>query len=278
MWITPLHPSDRFALEQFLLQHTGANLVPLNVLAYTGLDPAADATWEGALRGRTGRTLIAAALRMGRTPEGWAAAAPTGDPAGCRALGEAARGARVELVLAPRPAADAWWEGFGGPPARVWSDHRLYLCAEPSPGPRLPLRRARLDELQLLVDVSAEMELEDFGADPRLEDAETHRADVRRKIEEGRVWVGERGSDIVFKGDVGLVSGRGALVGGLWVSRARRGEGLGQAGLRTLTDVLLRASPMVGLHVREDNAPALGAYRGAGYRPDLPFRLILAAR
>lgn len=276
MVTVPLNPVDRFLLQALLLRRPAENLVPLGVLAATGLSPEVECAWTGAFRGRAGRDLLAALLCMGRLPGGWAAMVPAGDPEGCRRLGESARGSTPRFVLAPRPQADAFWEGLGSPPTRAWSDHRLYLCNACTGGPRLTLRRAELRELDRCAEIALQMEREDMGAELLAGDERAHREDVRRKIGEGRVLVAELDGEIVFKGDIGLVTGRGGLVGGLWVHPARRGQGLGQAGVRSLTERVLRQAPLVGLHVREDNLRATGAYRAVGYREDAPFRLVVS--
>ncbi len=274
--MTRLYPADRLLLERMLLARRAENLVPLGVLAQAGLSPDADLQWEGAFEQRGGRTLRAALLRMGRMEEGWAAAVPAGDVDACRVLGERARGSTCRFMLAPRAQGDAFWEGLGAPLARLWSDHRLFLCERIVDGPRLALRRARRGELEAVARIALEMEREDLGVDLLGDDPETHRADVARKISEGRVLVGELDGALVFKGDIGITSGRGALVGGLWVRPALRGRGLGQAGVRAMTAELLRNAPLVGLHVRDDNAPAIGAYRRVGFVADAAFRLVVS--
>jgi RimJ/RimL family protein N-acetyltransferase len=274
--IARLNPSDRFTLVQLLLQRPLDNLVPLGILAATGMAPDVDTRWEGAWAARGSRRLVAALLRSGRMPGGWAAAVPAGDLEACRALGEHARGDALGFMLAALPQADALWAGLGSPVTRIWTDHRLYVCDRVSEGRRLTLRRARRAELERMARIAAEMEQEDLGADVFGLDEEAHRADVARKIGEGRVWVGEIDGEVVFKGDVGLVSGMGALIGGMWVSPGARGQGLGAAGVRALTAQLLASAPVVGLHVREDNPAAIRAYLSAGYREDAPFRLAVS--
>lgn len=277
MYVARLYPSDRFTLVQLLLQRPLENLVPLGILAATGMAPDADARWEGVWAARGSRRLVAALLRTGRMVGGWAAAVPAGDLDACRALGEHVAGDALAFMLAARPQADALWLGLGSPPARIWTDHRCYVCDRVSEGARLELRRARRGEAERMARIAHEMEREDLGADVFGLDDEAHLADVAHKIGEGRVWVAEHQGEVVFKGDVGLVSGMGALIGGMWVNPAFRGQGLGAAGVRALSARLLGEAPVVGLHVREDNPAAIRAYLAAGYREDAPFRLFVSA-
>ena len=254
-------------------QNLSDNLLPIGHLVETGVLADRRARWWGAFMGDR---LCALTLCVGRTDEGWAAATPAGDPDGTLAIGEALRGVRFELILAPREAADALWIGLGRPAPRVWSDHLLAVCERVSPGPRLDLRRARLDELDAVVHMAAELEREDLGVDPRLEEPELHREQVAARVQAGCVWLGEREGRVVFKGDVGLHCPHGALIGSLWVDPGVRGQGLGAAGTRALCDRLLAQTPRVGLHVGEGNRPARAAYRKAGFEERAPFRLFLA--
>lgn len=276
MTIARLNPSDRFTLAQLLLQRPLENLVPLGLLATSGMGPDLDARWEGVWAARGNRRLLGALLRTGRMPGGWAAAVPAGDAEAAYALGRHARFEALGFMLAARPQADAFWEGLGSPQPRIWTDHRLYVCDRVAEGRRLALRRARPAEVAQMARIATEMEQEDLGSDVFGFDEEAHREDVARKIDEGRVWVGEIDGQVVFKGDVGLVSGMGALIGGMWVSPASRGQGLGAAGVRALAAQLLASAPVVGLHVREDNPAAIRAYLSAGFREDAPFRLFVS--
>lgn len=268
----------RDVIEALLCQDLSGNLLPLGHLAESGLRAGPEASWLGAWSGsaRAGRArLLGGVLRVGAHPGGWAAATPFGEVEAVEALGAAMVGRSIELILAPRAPADALWRGLGRPAPKLWSDHLLAVCTRVSEGPRLPLRLARLAELDAVADMAAELEREDMGDDPRLSDPELHRETVARKIQHGQIWLGERDGAVVFKGDVGLSFSRGALVGSLWVSPARRGEGLGAAGVRALCDRLLQATPRVGLHVAEGNLAARAAYRRAGFEEAGPFRLFL---
>ncbi len=270
----------RDVIEALLCQDLSGNLLPLGHLAESGLRTGAEASWLGAWEGspRSGRArLSAAVLRIGAHPGGWTAATPFGEERGVTALGEAMRPGGVDLILAPRAPGDALWRGLGSPEGRLRSDHLLSVCEEVSDGPRLSLRLARPEELSAVADMAAELEREDLGEDPRLSEPEQHRAQVERKIQQGQIWLGERDGRVVFKGDVGLSFSRGALIGSLWVPPARRGQGLGTAGVRALADRLLRSVPRVGLHVAESNLAARAAYRRAGFEERGPFRLFLAA-
>lgn len=271
MRVTPLEPTQGPALERLL---TGpAHLFPRGVLHTAGLEYREAVAWRGAHRGSR---LTAALMQLGPTAQGWTVAVPIGAPDGCEALGAAARGRGVaRYVLGERAAVDALWRGLGDPPTSLWSAHRAYLCTAPRPGPRLALRRGGAREVAALARMAAAMESEDLGQTP--EDPAVLTDDVRRKVREGRIWVGEVSGQRVFKVDVGLSYEAGALVGGTFVPPEHRGRGYAAAGMRALAEILLREVPCVALHVSEANLPAVRSYVAAGFAPDAAFRLALPA-
>jgi len=200
------------------------------------------------------------------------------DPEAARALGAWLRGRRpVSFLVGPREACDALWEALASPrpPRRTW-DQRLWVCSAPSDGP-LPegFRRARPEEVAAVAARNAAMMLEDLGYDPSVADPDGHARVILARIREGRTWVVEAGGAIRFQIDVGTSGPHGALVGGTWVDPAWRGRGLCAEGMRALAHALLRHHPVVSLHLHEDNAPAVGCYRRAGFRPDAAYRLLL---
>ena len=218
--------------------------------------------------------------------QGVALATPSGfsvpwapDPEAARTLGAFLRDRRaVSFLVGPREACDALWEALASPqpPRRRW-DQRLWVCHAPSDGP-MPegFRRARPEEAEAVASRNVAMMLEDLGYDPSIVDPDGHARVIRNRIREGRTWVVEVEGAIRFQIDVGTAGPHGALVGGTWVDPAWRGRGLCAQGMRALAHELLRHHPVVALHLHEDNAPAAGCYRRAGFRPGAAFRILMA--
>ncbi len=269
MDVRPLADTDRSGVRDLLAVEPVVNLHLLTQVEdagrLTGLFGAFDA--GGAPRGVALVTFTGFACP-------WAL-----DGEAARALGAWLRGRRsVSFLVGPRVTCDAFWEGHGSPAGsyRTW-DQRLWVCTAPSSGP-LPegFRRARPEEGAAVAARNAAMMVEDLGFDPSLLDPDGHRRSILARIREGRTWVVEAEGAIRFQIDVGTLSRHGVLVGGTWVDPAWRGRGLCALGMRALARVLLERHPVVALHLHEDNLPAVGCYRRAGFRPDAPFRLLLA--
>lgn len=278
-----LGPGDTAALRQLLLQDVDTNLFLLGTLDQWGLHRRDGSWWWGC----GDRRVLQAAVWVGRgSPPGTeprGLAVPWGTEPESRALGArlAARHPPA-MVIGPRAAADALWEGLGGPAARTWFDQRLYVQTRDTDGPRLRLRVARVEELDAVADMAGRMMAEDLGQDPRIEDPDTHRERVRARILAGRVLLGfdPDGPDDappVFKLDVGSRYGAGAQVGGTYVEPHARGRGLGAAGMRAACAALRRQRPglRLTLHVNEANTAAVRTYARVGFQAAAPFRLAM---
>ncbi len=261
------------AVEELLLTDPVVNLYLLGMLDAA---PLSRATWVGV---PDGDGLRAAALVV---PDRIVVPyAP--DPEDAAAMGRALGRLRPPRVaVGPREATDALWAAWAGPPAAgrtplaAHYDQRLYATTTPAAEAR-PLRRATLQELDVLTAQADAMELEDLGRSPLAEDADAFRANVRRRVEEGRLYVIEEDGEIVFQIHVGTITPWGVMVGGTYVPPTHRGRGLGVAGMRALSGRLLPRHGRITLHVREDNLPAVRAYERVGYAPVAPFRLLRRA-
>lgn len=273
-----LDPMDRLGVEALLEADPRSNLFLAATLRDQGLRAGAGGGFWGVLVGEEPRCLAWQGPQPASPEEPEGLVVPCGEPAHGRLLG--ARLAELSpprMLIGPREVGDALWEGLGAPRARTWFDQRLMVAEEPSAGPRLPLRRARAEDLPRLAEQSARMMAEDLGEDPRLLDAAGHRRRVRARIEAGLILVGEVEGEPVFKLDLGSRAGGGVQVGGTWVEPAFRGRGLAAAGMRGALELLRRRCAFVTLHLNEANRPAWAAYLRAGFRPSTPYRLAVRA-
>jgi uncharacterized protein len=278
--VRPLDPFDRLALQALLEREPEANLFLLATLRDQGLRPSLDSAWWGAF---ASQVLVSVCwLARGRPDpepgrvEGLAVAA--GEAAPCEEIGRRiAEESPPRMVIGARGPSDALWRGLGAPPTRAWYDQRLLVMREPSPGRRLPLRRALPSEWPLVSEMSARMMEEDLGEDPRRRDLEAHLRRVRERIGRGAILLGEEDEAVVFKLDLGSRGPTGVQVGGTWVPPEARGRGVATAGMRAAGDLLLPRHGWVSLHLNEANAPAMGAYLRAGFVRGAPFRLGIRA-
>lgn len=266
----------------YLEQEPDTNLFLLDLLRTRGIGNWTQeewyAVWSPDHPDQNGATIRGMALLIGRAAMGQPArlGVPFGDPDACEVIGARARwNGPVDMLIGPRTASDALWRGLKGTPPTVFYDQRLYVCREPSPGPRLPLRPARTDEIPLIIEMAGQMMSEDLGVDPRRKEPNRHRQAIRHRVDEGRTLVGEQDGEIAFLLDVGTRRREGAQVGGTFVPPRFRGQGLSVMGMRAACDRLLREMEMVSLHVNEANVPAVRCYQRAGFQRDVPFRLLI---
>lgn len=212
----------------------------------------------------------------------WFASAHAPDPQDAAAIGARLRlPLRLRRAVGERAATDAFWNAWSDGQARTVLSHDQQLMVVDdttvAPFDLRGLRPAVSSEEALVHTAAAEMQLEELGVDPRIEEPAMFRAQVLERLRGGRTWVVVEKGRIVFKAEVALRSRLGAQIGGVWVPPAHRGYGLATRGVADLARRLLAQVPTVSLHVHERNIPAVRAYRRGGFRETLPFRLVRGA-
>lgn len=188
---------------------------------------------------------------------------------------------KVRRAVGERAATDAFWEAWSpGRASTILSHPQQLMIVRPGEAGTLTLsglRPAHAAEEGMVYEASALMQLEELGIDPRLEEPGSFRSQVQERLRTGRTWVFVENGDLVFKAEVALKSRHGAQIGGVWVPPHHRGKGWASRGMTELARRLLDQVPAVSLHVHEKNEPAVAAYRRAGFKAVLPFRLLRGA-
>ena len=128
------------------------------------------------------------------------------------------------------------------------------------------LRRATLDEVNLVAPVHAQMAFEESGVNPLEVDAEGFLNRCARRIQQGRVWVCIENGQLLFKADVVSDLAEVNYLEGIFVRPEDRGKGLGSACLRQLTNLLLARTKSVCLLTKEEATAAQSCYLKAGYK------------
>ena len=128
------------------------------------------------------------------------------------------------------------------------------------------LRRATLDELELIVPVHAQSAFEESGVNPLAVDPRGFRQRCARRIDLGRTWVAVEDDDLKFKADVISETPDIVYLEGIYVSPEHRGNGFGTRCMTQLTNLLLERTNAVCLLVNETNTAAQNCYRKAGYQ------------
>lgn len=192
---------------------------------------------------------------------------------------------RSSSVFGPRDDVLRLWAGLErtwGSPREVRSEQPVMVCTEPEVAPDPMVRRTRPTELDVLFPASVAMFTEEIGYSPvGLDGGRGYRSGVSEMVGLGRSFVRiEPGSDgepeVVFKAELGAVTGTVAQIQGVWVAPHRRGEGLAAPGVAAVVAAVARdLQARSSLYVNEYNERALRVYREVGFRRVGTFATIL---
>lgn len=144
--------------------------------------------------------------------------------------------------------------------------------------PVADLRRATVDELELVMPVQAELAFAESGINPLHVDPHGFRKRCLRRIEQGRTWVVVEDGKLIFKADVISRTSEVNYLEGIWICEARRANG---SGLRFMSDLmrrLLEETRSICLLVNETNKPAQSFYRKCGFHFRATYETIFLPR
>ena len=151
----------------------------------------------------------------------------------------------------------------------------VYVLDEPPAAGGSALRRARLEDLDILVVTAAEAYREEAGVDAYSRDPALFEWRTRVQIDEGRSWVWKEDGRILFKAEASAWTPHAVQLQQVWVEPELRGRGYGKRGLADLCRLLLQTTPVVCLFVRPENAPAIALYDGIGMRRTITYRSLI---
>ncbi len=134
---------------------------------------------------------------------------------------------------------------------------------EPVPG----LRKASLDDLDMVVNAHAELGRLERGLIPLETDPAGFRQRCAQRIERGRTWVWTMGQTLIFKADVVAATPEVSYLEGIWVDEAERSKGYGLRCLSQLSQTLLKQTGAVCLLANDEQPEAQHFYLKAGYKP-----------
>jgi predicted GNAT family acetyltransferase len=137
------------------------------------------------------------------------------------------------------------------------------------------LRRARPDDLELLVPACAAAHREEIGIDPLRRDPDGFRWRTRAQIEEGRSWIWVEDGVIRFKAEASAWTPSAVQLQQVWVDPSARNRGDAKRGMRDLCRLLLERVPSVCLFVRPENAAAIRVYEAIGMRRVFTYRSLI---
>ncbi|NYH77923.1 hypothetical protein FHR84_001245 [Actinopolyspora biskrensis] len=199
-----------------------------------------------------------------------------------RAFAERARRGRASssLVGPTRQVMALWAElaEYWGPAREVRPEQPLLVMSEAPTGWVDPaVRQVRSEELDRYLPAAISMFREEVGVDPRSGGgAANYRARVADLIASGRAFARFENGQVVFKAEIGALSGTVGQIQGVWVHPERRGSGLGTAGTAAVVEHVVRVlGRTASLYVNDYNVAARAAYRKIGFRRGGTFSTVL---
>ncbi|WNM26288.1 GNAT family N-acetyltransferase [Demequina capsici] len=182
---------------------------------------------------------------------------------------------------------EPWWG-----PAREIRPRQLSMAIGSDPTPQAtpragddlqvqPLRRATLDDYDILLPACVHMFIGEVGYDPMRHGRAAYEDRLRYLVRAGRSFV-QLGSlrgrlpEVIFKAEVGVLGGGVAQIQGVWTHPELRGRGIARAGMEALVrSVRAEVAPTVSLYVNDFNSPALAVYRRVGFRDVGTFATVM---
>ena len=127
------------------------------------------------------------------------------------------------------------------------------------------LRRATIEDIELILPVHAQMAFEESGINPLDKDPKGFRERCARRIEQGRVWVCVEEGKLTFKADVISDTPSAIYLEGIWSTPEKSHTGYSLRCMSQLARQLLSRVKSILLFVNEENKKAQRFYQKAGF-------------
>ena len=197
------------------------------------------------------------------------------EPGALAAWTEFAGGQRMcASIIGPSSVAMDLWHQLGERWGSSWSQardvrpHQPVLSIDTDPvvpvDPRV--RRVTLDQWDAYTDAAVKMYTEEIGVSPIQGNPAGYRFYVRQLITSGRAFGVFDGDRVIFKADLGSVSGTVSQVQGVWLDPELRGRGLAAPAMAAVVKLARTVVPTVSLYVNDYNRPARATYAKVGFR------------
>lgn len=197
---------------------------------------------------------------------------------GCAHFAAAAARGQARMIIGEEGAVTELWEEACRRLPRPRDDRPgqpVYVIDDPPEAGDTGLRRATIDDLDLLVPACAAAHREEIGIDPLRRDPEGFRWRTRAQIEEGRSWLWIEDGVIRFKAEASAWTPAAVQLQQVWVDPGARNRGYATRGMRDLCRLLLERVPSVCLFVRPENGPALHVYERVGMHRTITYRSLI---
>lgn len=142
--------------------------------------------------------------------------------------------------------------------------------------PTTTLRRAELQDYDLVLPASAAMFEEELGYSPLESGGGYYRSRVRNMIRQGHTFIDvDQHGQVIFKADLGTVTAKATQIQGVWIDPRYRGQGLAAGYLSAVVNYALTFAPIASLYVNDFNEAAIRAYQRVGFKQIGAFATIL---
>jgi len=176
-------------------------------------------------------------------------------------------------IIGPSAVALDLWHRLGERWGPAWSQARdvrphqpvMSIAGEPAVAPDPRVRRVTLDQWDAYTDAAVKMYTEEIGVSPIQGNPAGYRFYVRQLITSGRAFgIFDRGR-VLFKADLGSVSGTVSQVQGVWLDPELRGQGLAAPAMAAVVELARTVVPTVSLYVNDYNLAARATYARVGF-------------
>jgi predicted GNAT family acetyltransferase len=176
-------------------------------------------------------------------------------------------------IIGPSTVALGMWRQLSDRWGASWSDVRnvrphqpvLAISKDPVVTPNPSVRRVTLEHWDAYYEAAVRMYTEEVGVSPIQGNPAGYRFYVRQLITSGRAFGLFDGNRVLFKADLGSVSGSVCQVQGVWLEPELRGRGLSAAAVAAVVQLARKVVPTVSLYVNDYNLPARATYAKVGF-------------
>lgn len=177
-------------------------------------------------------------------------------------------------IIGPSAVAMELWHRLGERWGPAWSEARdvrphqpvMSITTDPAIAADPRVRRVTLDQWDAYTDAAVKMYTEEIGVSPVQGNPAGYRFYVRQLITSGRAFAIFDGERVLFKADLGSVSGSVSQVQGVWLEPELRGQGLAAPAMAAVVQLARTVVPTVSLYVNDYNQAARATYVRVGFR------------
>ncbi len=176
--------------------------------------------------------------------------------------------AKGHVIFGPRKQVESFWSSLEklGWHTRLVREYHWFVSHRSAKLPKsLQLRKASLDDIQVVANAQAQMVFEASGIDPRETDFEGYYYRVAERIKRGRVWIKIEDGKLVFKADLVNQTSDTSYLEGIWTDPEYRDKGIATECLSELVHRLLYSGSIPCLVVEPHDEIAKRVYRKVGF-------------